>query len=195
MTDDPAAAHRYAQAFVTLANQPGQLETCLNNLAAIHELFQHQPLLTRFLTNPEVAVDEKRALLTRLLQAHVSPLTLRLLGLLLWKGRLPLLPSILTEARRLRDQVQGIARGVVRSARPLPGVLMTRLRTRLEHHLGQRVELTTAIDAGLIGGVTVQLGNAVFDGSVRQGLEVLREHLTAIDVAPSTRGLPHGAAS
>jgi len=194
MTDDPAAAHRYAQAFVTLANQPGQLEACLNDLAAIHELFQHQPLLTRFLTNPEVAVDEKRAVLTRLLQAHVSPLALRLLGLLLWKGRLALLPSILTEARRLRDQVQGIVRGVVLSARPLSEALVTRLRTRLGRHLDKRVELTTATDADLIGGVAVRLGNAVFDGSVRRGLERLREHLATINVASATRGLPHGAA-
>lgn len=188
MTLDPAAASRYAQAFVALAHRQGSLEGCVRDLAAIHDLFEHQPMIQRLLANPEIAVEEKRALLDRVLQSRVAPLALRLAHLLLWKGRLPLLPRIVTEARRFMDETQGVTRGVVRSARPVPAPLLKTLREMLERRLGTRLVLTAALDPALIGGVTVQLRSTVFDGSVRRTLETLREWLL-------TKGMAHGAAS
>lgn len=180
---EPAAAHRYAQAFVNLASRSGQLDPCLKDLAAIQELLVAQPLLNRLLTNPEIAVEEKSTLLTRLLGDRATPLTLRLLTLLLWKGRLPALPAILAEASRLRDQIAGIARGTLRSAHPLSPTLVTRLSQRLNRRLGKHVELTTAVDPGLLGGVVVQLEHLVIDGSVRQALELLRDRLSTLKLS------------
>lgn len=180
MAHESAAAARYAQAWVTLAHREGQLDHGLKDVQAVQDLFARQPLLARFIANPEIAVAEKQALLTRLLERRVAPLALRLLILLLWKGCLTLLPEILTEAARLRDQVEGIARGVVRSARPLSPTLVTTLQERLARRLGKRVALTTALDPGLLGGVTVQVESRVFDGSVRRALEILKERLHGI---------------
>lgn len=177
MTPEPVAARRYAQAWVTLAHREGQLDQGLNELQAVQDLFARQPLVARFVANPEITVAEKQAFLTRLLERRVAPLALRLLILLLWKGRLTLLPELLTDAARLRDQVEGIARGVVRSARPLPAALVAALQERLARRLGKRVTLTAALDPALLGGVTVQVESRLFDGSVRRALEQLKERL------------------
>ena len=77
----------------------------------------------------------------------------------------------------------GIARGVARSARPLPAATLKSLEQRLGHRLGKHVVLTPAVDPSLIGGVAVSLDNTIFDGSVRRMLEVLREHLATVRVA------------
>ena len=183
MIQDPAAARRYAQAVVPLAHGQGQLDALLDDLAAIQQLIERQPMLARLLANPEVEVADKRELLTRLLKARVTPLALRLILVLLWKGRLPLLPLVVAEGRQLRDEVQGIARGVARSARPLPAATLKALEQRLGRRLGKQVILTPAVDPSLIGGVAVSLDNTVFDGSVRRMLEVLRERLAAVRVA------------
>lgn len=180
MSPETAAAVRYAQAFVTLAHRQGELEPALTDLAAIQDVVQRQPLLQQLVANPEVSVSEKQTLLTKLFERRVSPLALQLTILLLWKGRLPLLPTIVIEARRLRDEVQGIVRGVVQSVRPVPAPLVATLRERLAQRLGRRVELTTALDPTLIGGVAVRLGNQIFDGSVRQALANLKERLYAL---------------
>lgn len=179
---DTAAAGRYAQAWVTLAHRQGALEQGLQDLAAVQQLLDRQPLLARLLANPEVAVAEKQSLVTRLLEPRVAPLALRLLVLLLWKHRLLLLPAIITEAQRLRDQVEGVARGVVTTARPLSAAMLARLEQRLSVRVGKRLALTAAIEPALLGGVVVQLGHTVFDGSVRRTLSRLREQLLTVKV-------------
>lgn len=187
MAQESVAAARYAQAWVTLAHREGRLEAGLNDLQALQSLLEHHPLLGRFLANPEIEAVEKQTVLTRVLERRVTPVALRLLVLLLWKGRLALLPAIVAEAARLRDQVEGLARGVVRSARPLPAAVLTQLAERLAHRLGRRVALTTVVDPALMGGVAVQVGHVIFDGSVRRKLEALRERLATCAVQKSER--------
>jgi len=182
VSQDATAAGRYAQAWVTLAHRGGELEAGLQDLAAVQQLLDRQPLLARLLANPEVAVAEKQRLLTRLLEGRVAPLALRLLVLLLWKHRLPLLPAIVTEAERLRDQVEGIARGVVTTARPLPAATVTRLQEHMARRIGRRLALTAVVEPDLLGGAVVQLGHVVFDGSVRRELDRLREQLITLKV-------------
>ena len=174
---DPVAAGRYAQAIVSLAHREGVVEPVLNDLAAVWQLLERESAFARLLENPEVSVEEKRVFLDKLLKGRVASLALHLLHLLLWKGRLRLLPFILVEARQLRDRVEGISRGIVRSARPLPHETLATLRQRLERRLGTRVVLTPVVDPALIGGLSVQLDHLVFDGSVRRKLALLKERL------------------
>ena len=183
MIADPSAAHRYAQAFVTLAHQQQVLDAALADLAAVQQVIGSQPGLARLLANPEFPVEEKRQLVGRLFKTRIAPLALRLVHLLLTKGRLGLLPLLLAEAQQLRDEVEGVTRGFVRTARPLPKPLLERLRERLEGRLGHRVVLVTAVDPALLGGITVQLDNTVLDGSLRRGLQALRERLTTLNVS------------
>lgn len=183
MTQETAAAGRYAQAWVALAHRQKTLDAALRDLTAVQTLLEQQPPLRRLLDNPEVDDAQKQALLTRLLERRVEPLVLRLLGLLLWKRRLPLLPAIVLEARRLRDQVEGVSRGVVRTARPLPASALEQITKRLERRLGRRLTLTASVEPALLGGVVIQLGHTVLDGSLRQGLRALRERLGALNVA------------
>lgn len=179
---DRIGAGRYATAWVALAHRHGELEAGLRDLAAVVELLSRQPLLARLLAHPEIAVAEKERLVTRLLTGRVTPWTLKLLTLLLWKRRLALLPAIVTEAERLRDQVEGIARGVVRTARPLSAPMLARLQERLSARLGRRLTLTAELEPALLGGASVQLGHLVFDGSVRRGLDRLRDRLMTLRV-------------
>ena len=185
MTQDAAAARCYAQAFVNLAHPQGALERGIHDVAAFGQIMDTQPSLGRLLANPGVSPNEKCGVLSRLLDGRVAPLTLRFLQLLIRKGRMPLLPTIVAEARSLRDQVEGIARGVVRSAHALPGNLLASLQTRLERRLGSRLILSSTVDPALLGGVTVQIGNTLFDGSLRRELEQLREQLTSPTVGSS----------
>lgn len=183
MTQDTTAAGRYAQAWVTLAHRQKVLEAGLQDLAAVQALLEQQPSLRRLLDNPEVETTQKHALLERVLGKQVGPLVIRLLGLLLWKRRLPLLPAIVVEARRLRDAVEGVSRGVVRTARPLAAPVLEQITQRLERRLGRRLALTTSVDPSLLGGVVIQLGHTVFDGSLKHELSTLKERLTTRNVA------------
>jgi len=183
MTYDPAVASRYAQALVALAHRHASGSAVLEDLAAIHQIMERHESLGKFLANPEISIPEKQQLLTQLFQEKVTPLALRSALFLLWKGRLPLLPAILTEAERKNDEAEGVVRGQVRTSRALAPELIAALRLALARRVGKRVFLACRVDPTLIGGISVQIGSVVLDGSLRNALATLRNKLLAAPMA------------
>ncbi len=101
------------------------------------------------------------------------------LMLLLDRGRIGALPGIGREFRALADAHAGRISATVRSAQPLdPGVEL-RLKAVLEKRTGKTVILDKEEDPGLIGGIVTQVGDLVYDGSVRTQLANLRRQLLA----------------
>lgn len=67
----------------------------------------------------------------------------------------------------------------VKLARPFDEPELTALRAALERYTGSAVALQVEIDPAIVGGVWVQVGDTVLDGSVRGQLEALRQHLSS----------------
>ena len=63
----------------------------------------------------------------------------------------------------------------VESATPLPADLQTIVKTQLAHRYGLGLTTTFAERTELIGGMRIQVGCDVYDGSVRAGLEALKK--------------------
>ena len=79
--------------------------------------------------------------------------------------------------RTLVDEHAGRIRATVTSARPLDPMLETRLKTALEKQSGKTVILEKKEDPSIVGGLVTQLGDLVYDGSVRTQLQQMREQL------------------
>jgi F-type H+-transporting ATPase subunit delta len=97
--------------------------------------------------------------------------------LLLDRGRVVALPAISRELGVLVDAHANRVRARVTSARPLAPEVEAKLRTQLEARLGKRVVLERREDPGLIGGLTTEVGDLFFDGSLRYHMETLRKQL------------------
>jgi F-type H+-transporting ATPase subunit delta len=79
---------------------------------------------------------------------------------------------------RLVDVDSGLITAQVVSARPLDDTRQDQLRRALSARTGLDVRLELEVDASLIGGVVANVGDLVFDGSIRAQLESLRANLT-----------------
>ena len=95
------------------------------------------------------------------------------------RGRIEQLPRVAAEFRRLDDQRNNIVHATVTSAAPLEADEVEAIRSRLEGLTGSSVDLETSVDADLLGGVVVRVGDRLIDGSVRGRLERLRNQLAA----------------
>lgn len=78
-----------------------------------------------------------------------------------------------------RDRLAGVVAVTVTSARPLSDDRRAQLADSLAKGLGGRVALTVDTDPGLIGGLRVQVGSTVYDGTIRSLLDRLRVRMVS----------------
>lgn len=147
----------------------------IEELAGLSKLVNETPAFRDILDSPRVSEEEKTALLDRTLQGRVSPVLLNFLKVVSEHGRLDCLQDIYRESRRLFNDQQGVVPVVVTTATALDSGELRRVKSDLEKKLGAKVDIQTAIDPSIIGGIVIRMGDKVYDGSVSQRLKSLRE--------------------
>lgn len=178
MSRPSTAARRYAEAALELARRDGTLERWLADLRLAAEIAADTDV-AGVLDNPAVPFPARREVLEKLLAGKVSALALNLVLLLAKRGRISLLPGVATEYKRLVDRERGVVVATVTSAMPLEPAELEAIGARVTAMTGAQVELETRDDPGLIGGVTVRIGDRLIDASVRGRLERLRDRIVA----------------
>lgn len=169
---DRVLAGRYAAALFQAAAAKGDDQKVLADLAAARErLLPHEGALR----HPRVSPAEKKKLLSAQLGGKVGGTAARFLEVLIDKKRYELFPMIAAVYGRLAADRRGVARAVVRSARPLSDDARKALAAKLKVFAGKDVEIEVKEDPELIGGVSVKIGDWVLDSSLRGQLRRMRE--------------------
>jgi len=173
-----AAARRYAKALFQIAQDASEVDTIRAELAALAGLIEEHADLRDVLMQPLYPVSERRAVLAAVADGLGGGATLRsFYSLLIDQRRLVDFDVIAQEFGRLADDAAGRTKVKVRSAAPLTGEQAARLQRALSTRTGQEVELEQEIDPSLIGGVVAQVGDRLYDGSLRTQLQQLRSGL------------------
>ena len=173
-----SAARRYAEAAFQLAERDETLDAWAEGLALAAELLSDERVL-RIVDSPARPYRERLELIERLLADRVPEGVVKLAALLAQKGRIERLPAVAAEYRRLLDRRRGVVVARVTSATPLTADETDRVRDWATRFTGQTVDLRAGVDEGLIGGLTVRVGDTLLDASVRGRLERLRNQLIA----------------
>ena len=183
---DRVLASRYAEAFMDLVQEAGDVDGHVTDLrAAAADLLAHDAALFRVLCNPVFILEERRAVLTAALEAiGPRPLTRNLLHVLLDKHRIAILPDLVEACAEQADARSGRVKVRVDCAEPLSPQLEAEVRTALEGVTGRTVLLDTRVDASLIGGMVARVGGKVYDASLRTRLEDLKHRLINASILP-----------
>lgn len=170
-------ARRYAQAFFELMAEKGLLERAEEDLKGVVGLVQEVKELQQLLAHRGIPAGEKKELLRRIFAEKIAPLTMNFLLLLCDRRREAYLPEIYRHFHALALEARGIAEAEVRSAHPLSEEQLEALKTRLAQVTGREIRLEQRLEPELIGGLVVKIGDRVFDGSIAQRLNRLKEHI------------------
>jgi len=170
------AARRYAEAAFELATRDDALDAWRDGLALAVSLLGDDQV-TRIVDNPSVPLHDREAVIGRLLDGRVHPAVARLATMLSRRNRLDRLPAIAVQYTRLVNRRRGIVEAIVTSAAPLTPDETTALRARVEAMTGATVDLQSAVDPALIGGLTLRVGDRLLDASIRGRLSRLRDQL------------------
>jgi F-type H+-transporting ATPase subunit delta len=173
-----AAGRRYAKALFQLADESGRVTEVRGELDALAEQLAAHGALSDVLLRPLYPVAERRSVLSAVAdRLGASPLLKNFFSFLIDRRRLVQFDAIRAEYGRLADERAGLTRATVRAAGELSDEERERLRRALAARLGREVELTVQVDPSLLGGLVAQVGDVVYDGSLRTQLRQLREGL------------------
>lgn len=178
MARPSTAARRYAEAAFQVALETDQLDRWRDELELATELVG-RPEVAPIVDNPAIPTEQRLGLVAELLGSRVQPVVVRLVSLVVERGRMHVLPQMSEEYRRLLNAHRGIAMATVTSAAPLSADETAAVRARVEAMAGATVELRSAVNPDLLGGLTIQVRDRLLDASVRGRLERLRDQLHA----------------
>jgi ATP synthase F1 delta subunit len=172
---DEELASTYAQAAYQHTT-----EGWLSTLNAVQERLVADPALLDDLDNTELSFAERQARLDAVLPSDVRSDVKNFMYLLLREGQLRLLDDVIADLTRLstRGAEAQVARVV--SAVPLTPDEVQAFRQQIHSRFGGDVDFDFRVDPSILGGIVVQVGDKILDGSVAGKLDALRERLLAL---------------
>jgi F-type H+-transporting ATPase subunit delta len=168
------AARVYAESLFDVAREKGKLDAVGEQLAQFADALAAERELQVFFFSPHFSSAEKSDGLRRAVSG-AEPELVNFLELLIEKHRMP-------EAFRMRREFEQLWKRerrridvTVTSAAELDPAVVERIGGEIERQTGQKVELASRVDEGILGGIVLQVGNKVLDASIRSRLEKLRK--------------------
>lgn len=172
-------ARVYAEALLALAEQEHKADDIGAELQTVaSEVIGKNPSIAAFLDNPAITPKTKLPILGSAF-GGASDLFKKFLDVLTRNNRLGLLRDITAAYQGIRDKQAGRVRVVVRSAAALDDKQKSELQQTLASKLGKEPVLSVRVEPSLLGGMIVQVGDRVYDSSVRTRLDNLRNTLMA----------------
>lgn len=168
---------RYAQAFVDAVLAVGGeavIDARIANLRAFVELWLKSDELRKALNSPAVHASERRAVIACLCQRmEICEQTRNLLFILSDRYLLSNYPAIVDAIEVLCEGRQGIERAHITSSRELKADERENLRVRIEARENAKIIMTYAVEPSMLGGIRMQIGSTVWDGTVKRRLDDL----------------------
>jgi ATP synthase F1 delta subunit len=167
-------ARVYADALFEVAKEKGKLDAIREQLGQFSEAVSGNRDLQVFLFSPYFSSAEKREGLERALVGAEQELR-NFLELLVEKQRMTELFRIDREFEELWKEENRELEVTVTSAVELEPAVVDRIGEEIQRQTGRRIDLASRVDADILGGIVLQVGNMVLDASIRNRLEKLRK--------------------
>jgi len=173
-----AIANRYAKALADVASQDGTLSQSRDAINGFNRTLNSHEELRQVISNPTIALHQKRAVLDALIERMQPPQTIsNFLRLLLDNYRLHQLGEIVSAFDLEMDRRMGAVSAQITTAAPITDQERAALASKLNQMTGKQVRLEFNSDPEIIGGVVTQIESVIYDGSIRSQLSQIETKL------------------
>jgi len=173
-------AKRYAEAFLDYAGHDIGLKKAAEELVNLKGVFSENPDFQKFLKTMNIGYREKCNVIDTVLKDFSGEARV-FIKLLLEHGRIKSIIAIADYAKINYSHGEAVE-ALLKTSRPLDSKLTQAIKEQMEHKFQKRLDLNIKLDADLLGGAQVTVGNTVIDGTIRRRLDDLKEKLTALKV-------------
>ena len=175
MSASTRIASRYAKSLLDLARERGSLAAVTENIRHFQASVRNRDL-SLLLASPVVSTSKKQQVLNALFGDY-DQLTKAFINIVTDKRREEVLPDIANAYIEQYNKEEGISKLKVTSAAPLNDTAINAIESKLREAglLTDKVELEQAVDAELLGGFVVEVGDKRFDASAAHQLTTMRK--------------------
>lgn len=170
------SASRYAKAIFELATEERRVDAWGRQLGVIRQVLE-DPTARALVANPSVPAEVRMRAVEELRLPGIDAQGQNLMRMLVAGGRAHLAGEIADRFEVLADEAAGRVRAVVTTAIPLGERDQESLRRDLAGRLGKDVRLESRVDPSILGGLVLQVGDRLTDGSVAARLDQLRRQV------------------
>ena len=174
-------AGRSASALFDLAKDNKAVDTVAADLDRFSAMIDGSPDLQLLIRSPAFSADDQtRALGAVLDGAGIGGIAANFLKLVASKRRLFAVRAMIADFAKLNDADKHVRRATVTVAEPLSDDRLAVLKDALRGVTGDAVEVKVTVDPAILGGLTVQMGSRMVDGSLRTKLNALRTRMKEV---------------
>jgi F-type H+-transporting ATPase subunit delta len=172
---DSRVASRYVKSLLGLAVEKGALEKVHEDMLLFSKVCEENRAFALMLRNPIIKHDKKREILEKVFKGKVNALTFAIFDIITRKNREPLLPAIATEFHLAYNDYKGVGGASITTAVPLDDKLRAEIEQIVKKLSDKKeVEIKEKVDADMIGGFVLNVGDRQIDASIKNKLKALK---------------------
>ena len=176
-------SNTYGDALFELALENNQLDSMLEEVKAVASVLQENEDLTKLMNHPKIVKEEKIKIIEEIFTNQVSREVVGLMRMIVQKGHFNEMESVFMYFIDRVKEYKNIGTAYVTSAVTLSDGQKSAVEKRLlETTKYIQFEMHFDVDAALIGGMTIRIGDRVVDSSVKNKLNDLTRELLKITV-------------
>ena len=168
---------RYALSLFDLSIEQKNLEQVHADMKMFTVTCNENHSLMAVLKSPIIDGDKKTAVLEGIFSKHFNKLSLDFMRIIVRKRRESYLLAIALEFLELYKGLHNIVTASVTTAAPINDAAKEQIKKNLEKQTGNTIDLVCKVDANIIGGIKIQVGDKLFDDSIARQLSNLKLHL------------------
>jgi len=171
------AAIRYAKAILEIADSKGVASNVGTDMTLIAATIKSNSELNTFIQSPTIKVEVKESALLEVF-ANVNAVTKSLFHLLFENKRFEILEAIALEYNKLFDILNGVEVAKVTTAIPMDASLEAKVLAKIATFSNKKITIENTVDASIIGGFILRIGDNQYNASVANRLQVLKRELS-----------------
>ena len=166
----------YARSLYEVAKEKGTLDDVRGQLGEFADALESNRSLAVFFFSPYFSTQEKVDGLGKTISG-ADPTLVNFLELLVENHRMPAVYRVRRELDILWEQENQLLPVTITSAIELPQETVDKIGREIGEQTGRKVQLTSEVDADVLGGIVLRVGNSILDASIRTRLENLRKQV------------------
>ena len=173
--NESRAAIRYAKALLSLSVDQKSTAAIETDMKSVFATITNSQELQELLVSPVVKAEDKKRALEQIFK-DTQESTLKLIGVLITNKRIDLLAQIASKYITLSEELRGEQVAEVTTAVPLTADLEKKVLAKIAELTGKKVSLQKKVDAAVLGGFVLRVGDLQYDASIANKLAGLKRN-------------------